>query len=69
MSKRYGTSLRRQVSAQPEVFRAADELAKDAGHNSFSRIVQDLIVDAAIRLYGPKWRNEIEEEEKAERAA
>lgn len=56
MSKRRELSERRNVSAQPEVFRAADELAKDAGHSSFSRIVQDLIVDAAIRLYGPKWR-------------
>lgn len=51
---------RRNVYAQPVLFRAADELAKDAGHLSFSRLIQDLIVDAAIRLYGPKWRERFE---------
>lgn len=50
------TEKRRNVYAQPYHFRAADELARDAGHISFSRLIQDLIVDAAIRLYGPKWR-------------
>ena len=63
------TAERRNISAQPEVFRAADELARDAGHNNFSRVIQDLIVDAAIRLYGPRWRDRFEEDAKGEKAA
>jgi hypothetical protein len=65
MSRRRELSERRNVSAPPSVFRAADELATNAGHNSFSRLVQDLIVDAMIRLYGPKWLDRFEEEEAA----
>lgn len=67
MSKRR-IAERRQISGPPDVFRAAEQLAQDAGHNNFSRIVQDLIVEAATRLYGRNWRDRIEEREEGQAA-
>ena len=57
------------ISGPPEVFRAAETMAEDAGHHTFSRVIQDLIVDAAIRLYGPKWRSRFELPDEDERSA
>lgn len=66
MSRFSRTARRRNVSARPEIFRAADELAKDAGHGSFSRVVQDLVVNAAVQQYGPNWRLRFEADDPAD---
>ena len=68
MTKRR-TAERRQISGPPDVFRAAEHLAAHAGHHNFSRIIQDLIVDAAIRLYGPKWRSHVAPDDEQDAAA
>jgi zona occludens toxin (predicted ATPase) len=57
--------VRKNVYLQPIHVRVADDLAKDGGHSGFTRLIQALLIDAAIRLYGPKWRDRFEEERDA----
>lgn len=57
--------VRKNVYLQPIHVRVADDLAKDGGHNGFTRLIQALLIDAAIRMYGSKWRERFEEGKEA----
>lgn len=52
--------VRKNVYLQPIHVQVANDLAREAGHGGFTRLIQDLLIDAAVRIYGPKWRDRFE---------
>lgn len=60
--------VRKNVYLQPIHVRVAHDLARDAGHGGFTRLIQDLLIEAAVRLYGTNWRSRFESEQGEEAA-
>ena len=57
----FGTRKGRNVSIDPEHEQAILWLAKQEGHENFSRIVQRLIEREMLGRFGPDWREWLRE--------
>lgn len=62
MASQGDTAERRNVSLPPALSKAADAIAMQEGRK-FSQLLQELIRERAVAVFGPNWRKRLDEDD------